>query len=64
MRGNNAAVNQETAMTHEELQEFDPEPAEFEDDLEVEEIEDWDDEAQSVLEDFQLERGHRLLKAA
>ena len=51
-------------MTHEELQEFEPDPAEFDDDLEVDEIEDWDDEAQSVLEDFQLERGHRLLKAA
>jgi hypothetical protein len=58
------AVNQETAMTHEELQEFEPEPAEFDDDLEVDELEDWDDEAQSVLEDFQLERGHRLLKPA
>jgi hypothetical protein len=58
------SLRKEAAMTHEELQEFEPDPAEFDDDLEVDEIEDWDDEAQSVLEDFQLERGHRLLKAA
>jgi len=34
---------QETAMTHEELQEFEPEPVEFDDDVD-EEAEDWDEE--------------------
>jgi hypothetical protein len=34
---------QETAMTHEELQEFEPDQVEFDDDVE-EEAEDWDEE--------------------
>ncbi len=36
-------LERETAMTHEELQEFEPDQIEFDDDVD-EEAEDWDEE--------------------